>query len=92
MEASGIDDILAQTDSKSKQVDQHPEKRMRAAWEFFVEERMPKMRKENPGLKRSQIIQILSKEWKTHEENPIVKAKENGTWRANYQKPGKDEE
>ena len=75
---TGIDEFLAKTD-KNEQPDLHPERRMKASWKCFVEERMDKMKKENPSLKRSQIIQLLSKEWKTYSENPIVKAKAQGT-------------
>lgn len=75
---TGIDEFLEKTD-KNEQIDVHPERRMKASWQCFVEERMDKMKKENPSLKRSQIIQLLSKEWKTYSENPIVKAKTQGT-------------
>lgn len=75
---SGMDEFLSKTD-KNGQLDLHPERRMKASWKCFVEERMDKMKKENPTLKRSQIIQLLSKEWKTYSENPIVKAKATGT-------------
>ena len=78
---------MAQTDEKGKTVDKHPEKRMKAAWQGFVDERMEKMRKENPNFKRSQILQMLSKEWRSHPENPIVKAKALGVWRGDKQKP-----
>lgn len=60
--ATGVDDFLKQTDSSGKPVDRHPEKRMKACWQSFVDDRMEKMRKENPTLKRSQILQLLSKE------------------------------
>jgi Coiled-coil domain-containing protein 124 /Oxs1 len=92
IDATGIDDILKQTDSKNQSIDMHPEKRMKAAWANFVEEEMPKYRKENPSLKRSQILQIMSKEWQTHPNNPIVKAKVMGIWKpAKFQKGGKKE-
>ena len=91
---TGIDEFLAKTD-KNEQPDVHPERRMKASWENFVEERMEKMRKENPSLKRSQIVQLLSMEWRTHPENPIVKAKAQGTtfaeWRDAKNKAKKEE-
>lgn len=62
IEATGVDDFLAQTDKSGKPIDLHPEKRMKASWQCFVDERMDKMKKENPSLKRSQILQMLSKE------------------------------
>ena len=65
---------------------------MKAAWQCFVDERMEKMRKEHPNCKRSQILQMLSKEWKSYSENPIVKAKALGVWRGDKQKPKKGED
>ena len=87
-----MDAILAMSDDKSKPIDKHPEKRMKAAWNCFVEERMDKTRKQNPTLKRSQILVLLSKEWKSYSENPIVKAKALGVWRGDKQKPKSGED
>lgn len=90
VDATGIDEILKQTDAKNQTVDMHPEKRMKAAWGSFLDEEMPKYRKENPTLKRSQILQMMSKDWQTHPHNPIVRAKELGIWKpAKFQKGGK---
>lgn len=90
VDATGIDEILKQTDPKNQTVDMHPEKRMKAAWGSFVDEEMPKYRKENPTLKRSQILQMMSKDWQTHPHNPIVRAKEMGIWKpAKFVKGGK---
>lgn len=92
IDATGIDEILKQTDPKNQAVDMHPEKRMRAAWAAFVDEEMPKYRKENPSLKRSQLLQMLSKDWQTHPHNPIVRAKELGIWKPpKFAKGGKKE-
>lgn len=65
---------MAETD-KDQPVDKHPEKRMRQAWNNYVDEKMPEYRKENPTLKRSQLLVLIGKEWKKDEKNPFVKAK-----------------
>ena len=62
IDATGMDDFLSKTDKNGKAIDLHPEKRMKASWKNFVEERTDKMKKENPTLKRSQIMQLLTKE------------------------------
>ena len=43
-------------------VDKHPEKRAKAAYLKFEEERIPEMRKEYPTLKLSQLKEKLWKE------------------------------
>ncbi len=60
--ASGIDDFLSKTDASGKPIDQHPEKRMKAAWRSFMDKRMEELKKEYPKMKRSQYIQMMSKE------------------------------
>lgn len=62
IDASGMDDFLAKTDASGKPVDMHPEKRMKAAWHSFVDANMPLYRKDNPKLKRSQILQMMSRD------------------------------
>jgi hypothetical protein len=57
-----MDDFLAKTDAQGKPIDQHPEKRMRASWLHFVEFNMPIYRKDNPKYKRSQLLQMMSKD------------------------------
>ena len=37
----------------------------------YTEKRMPELRKENPGLKLSQLNEVLYKEWKKSPENPM---------------------
>ena len=72
---------------------------MKAAWRGFLDSKMEELRKENPKLKRSQLVQMVSKEvnlnhqqWKTHSENPIVKAKELGVWKGDKKAPKKEED
>ena len=53
------------------EVDMHPEKRMKAAYEEFESERLPQLKIENPNLRLSQLKQLLRKEWMKHPKNPL---------------------
>lgn len=69
IQASGIDSALsAMSVSKG---DDHPEKRMKALHKAFEERMMPEMRKEFPGLKRSQYQEKIFNLWRKSPENPI---------------------
>lgn len=81
MDASNIDDALDQlsltgnSSSTASTVDLHPEKRMKAAFKAYEEQRLPVMRKENPSLRLQQVRNMLWEEWKKSPENPMVQAK-----------------
>merc|ERR1712129_28259 len=60
--------------SDTPEIEKHPEKRMKAAYEEFGEERLPQLKEENPSLRLSQLKQMLFKEWQKHPKNPIVAA------------------
>ncbi|CDI79179.1 Coiled-coil domain-containing protein 124, related [Eimeria acervulina] len=73
--ASNLDDALSQlavADSPAE--DRHPERRMRAAYRAYEEQMMPRLKAENPTLKRSQLLELLSKQWKKAPENPLNQA------------------
>ena len=53
------------------EIDKHPEKRMKAAFEDFEKVRLPELKTENPTLRLSQLKQLLRKEWQKHPTNPI---------------------
>ena len=55
------------------EVDRHPEKRMKAAFEDFEKVRLPELKAENPSLRLSQLKQMLRKEWQKHPNNPVNK-------------------
>lgn len=76
--ASGLDDALAAlalTGSDggvaNKDIDRHPERRVKAAYAAFEERRMPEIRKEQPGLRQQQYKNLLFKEFKKSLENPM---------------------
>lgn len=52
----------AKPDDAKDAKDKHPEKRMKAAFKRFEEERMPELKEEYPTLKHSQLQEKLFKE------------------------------
>ena len=52
-------------------IDQHPEKRMKAAYEAFEKIRLPELKAENNNLRLSQLKQMIRKEWMKSPENPL---------------------
>lgn len=53
------------------EVDQHPEKRMKAAYKKYEETNLPILKQENPNMKLSQLKQMLWKDWQKSSENPL---------------------
>ena len=54
-------------------VDKHPEKRMKAAYEDFENQRLPELKMEYGNMRLSQLKQMLRKEWQKHPDNPLNK-------------------
>ena len=52
-------------------VDEHPEKRMKAAYKAYEEKMMPEMKLQYPGLKRQQYLYKIFTMWKKSPENPM---------------------
>lgn len=76
--ASGLDDALAALALTTtgggvgdKDIDRHPERRVKAAYNAFEERRLPEIRKEQPGLRLQQYKNLLFKEFKKSPENPM---------------------
>ena len=83
--ASGIENALELLDLTTRdsttsanrdadKLDRHPERRLKSAYAAFEEREMPKLKEENPGLRLSQLKQMLQKMWKKSPENPMVLA------------------
>jgi len=51
--------------------DKHPEKRLKSAYVAYEEANLAKMKLDNPTLKRSQLKQLLWKEWQKSPDNPL---------------------
>lgn len=70
--ATNVDDAIAALSVKDEiEVDKHPEKRMKAAYESFEKERLPQLKAENVNLRLSQLKQMLRKEWMKSPDNPL---------------------
>ncbi|KAK6199330.1 uncharacterized protein RJT21DRAFT_121649 [Scheffersomyces amazonensis] len=78
LSASGLDaalEALALTTKdagiSNKDIDRHPERRVKAAYNAYEEKRLPEVRKENPGLRLQQIKHLIFKEFQKSPENPM---------------------
>lgn len=78
LSASGIDDALdalaltgRDAGVSTKDIDRHPERRVKAAFAAFEEKRTPELRKEHPGLRLQQIKNLVFKEFQKAPENPM---------------------
>lgn len=78
LSATGLDaalEALALTGKEggvqNKDLDKHPERRVKAAYAAYEERRLPEIRKENPGLRLAQAKNLLFKEFQKSPENPM---------------------
>ncbi|KAG8454675.1 hypothetical protein GDO86_001048 [Hymenochirus boettgeri] len=70
VEARTVEDAIAAL-SINKELDRHPERRMKAAFTAFEEVNLPRVKQENPNMRLSQLKQLLKKEWMKSPENPM---------------------
>lgn len=78
LSATGIDNVLEALSLTgkdggvaSKDIDKHPERRVKAAYLAYEERRLPELKAENPGLRQQQIKNMISKEFQKSPENPM---------------------
>ncbi|GME91015.1 unnamed protein product [[Candida] boidinii] len=77
--AHGIEDsiaalsLLGKDGVSDKELDRHPERRMKAALASYTERRMPEIKAEQPGLRKNQYEQLIFKEFQKSDENPMNK-------------------
>lgn len=81
--ATGIDQMLdalelvnqktdkASMGAKAGQIEKHPERRFKAAFEAYVDREMPKLKEDHPGLRKQQMHDILFKQFQKSPENPF---------------------
>jgi len=74
LEARSITEAISILTVSDESSDKHPEKRMKAAYTSYEERRLTELKQENPGLKHSQLKQMIFKEWQKSPENPLNKA------------------
>ncbi|KAM7012059.1 coiled-coil domain-containing protein 124 [Tautogolabrus adspersus] len=71
VEARTIEDAISVLSTGPEDLDHHPERRMKAAFAAYEEANMPRLKKENPNMRLSQLKQQLKKEWMKSPENPL---------------------
>lgn len=71
--AATVDEAISVLNDGKLDEDKHPEKRMKAAYRAYEEAQLPRIKSENPGLKLSQMKQIIFKDWQRSPENPLNK-------------------
>lgn len=71
VEARTIEDAIAVLSTGPEDMEHHPERRMKAAYAAYEEANMPRLKKENPNMRLSQLKQQLKKEWMKAPENPL---------------------
>lgn len=70
--ARNVDEALhVLADSAAPADDKHPEKRLKAAYAAFEDQRLPQLKDEHPTLRLSQLKQLLKKEWQKSPQNPL---------------------
>ncbi|KAI0738001.1 hypothetical protein C8Q80DRAFT_1209649 [Daedaleopsis nitida] len=81
--ATGIDNALdllevvnakmdkASIGSKAADIERHPERRFKAAFEAYKERELPKARADHPGLRLQQYHDLLYKQFQKSPENPF---------------------
>ena len=73
-EARNVEDAISVLNiGNDSKVDIHLEKRRKAAYNEFEQREMPRVKAENPGLRLSQLKQILRKEFQKSPDNPYNK-------------------
>jgi len=82
-QATGLDDALdlldvvnAKADKASMGtaaagIERHPERRFKAAFEAYLEQELPEIRKEHPGLRLQQYRDLLFKQFQKSPDNPF---------------------
>lgn len=71
VEARTIEDAIAVLSTGPEEMEHHPERRVKAAYAAYEEANMPRLKKENPNMRLSQLKQLLKKEWMKAPENPL---------------------
>ncbi|CDS41516.1 coiled coil domain containing protein 124 [Echinococcus multilocularis] len=71
IEARTVEDaIKALNVTGDSPTEKHPERRLKAAYLAYEEKMLPELRKEYPGMRHSQLTQMIFKSFQTAPENP----------------------
>ncbi|XP_078689805.1 coiled-coil domain-containing protein 124-like [Branchiostoma floridae x Branchiostoma belcheri] len=71
VEARSVEEAISVLSVKEAAADRHPERRMKAAFNKYEEENLPRLKQENPNMRLSQLKQMLKKDWMKSPENPM---------------------
>ncbi|KAI0219172.1 hypothetical protein L0F63_002050 [Massospora cicadina] len=71
---AAVDDSASSLNSKVGVIDNHPERRARAAYAAYEQRRLPILKEANKDLRLTQLKQLLWKEWQKSPENPFNQA------------------
>lgn len=82
LNASGIDNALdalaiSSGGANKSDIERHPERRYKAAHVAYEEQRLPEIRKEQPGLRLQQYKELIHKEFEKSDQNPFNQIKVN---------------
>lgn len=69
--ARTINEAIAVLNNTHRNVDRHPEKRLKAAFEKYEARRLNELKSEKVGLRLSQIKEQIWKDWNKSSENPL---------------------
>ncbi|CAB3380072.1 Hypothetical predicted protein [Cloeon dipterum] len=71
LEARSVEEAISVLSEKeATEIDRHPERRMKAAYAAFEDERLPQLKAEHKNMRLSQLKQLLWKEWLKSPRNP----------------------
>lgn len=70
-EARSVEDAIAVLSVKEQELERHPEKRMKAAFQKFEDDNLPRLKQEYPNMRLSQLKHMLKKDWMKSPENPM---------------------
>ena len=70
VEARSVEDAISAL-STSEELDRHPERRLKAAFKKYEQNEMPALKAAYPGLRMSQLKDLLFKQWQKSPENPL---------------------
>ncbi|KAI8999141.1 hypothetical protein BD414DRAFT_477077 [Trametes punicea] len=73
--ATGLDNALDLLEVRwlaAANIERHPERRFKAAFEAYKERELPKIRQEHPGLRLQQYHDLLYKQFQKSPENPCL--------------------
>lgn len=69
IEGNSTDSILKNINLSNEM--KHPEKKMRSAWNDYVEKNLPELKKQYPKFKRHKLLDMLSKDFHKSSDNPM---------------------